>query len=98
MATNPNELKQEPISDGSLFITKVKVDGGYVVNSFDKSHQILGSCFVPDLRTQLAAMAMSKMAEVDFNDADPIEVAEKAVIYADKLIDELNKEKTNVRE
>jgi hypothetical protein len=40
---------QEIVSDGNLFITRIKVEGGWVYNSYDKGHGILGSCFVPEV-------------------------------------------------
>lgn len=42
-------------------------------------------------REYFAAMAMAKMAEVNFNDAHPVEVAEKSIRFADALIIELNR-------
>jgi hypothetical protein len=83
-------LTQDIISDANLVITKIKLDGGSVVNSYDKSNNILGSCFVPDLRTHLAAMAsIGVMASGKYS--KPEHVAQDAVAQADALIIELNK-------
>ncbi len=82
---------QEIISDANLIITQIKVNGGYVVNSYDKSHNILGSCFVTDLRTHLAGMAMQGL----FSQRGMINIeadCSLAVKFADALIAELNKE------
>lgn len=36
------------VSDrGDLFITAIRVPGGWIYNSFDKSHNIMGSAFIP---------------------------------------------------
>ena len=43
-------------------------------------------------RELFAAMAMQAMTRVDWNEAHPVEVAEKAVKQADCLIIELNKD------
>jgi hypothetical protein len=33
--------------DGNLFISYLRVPGGWIYNSYDKEHKILGSVFVP---------------------------------------------------
>ncbi len=45
--SKPTSIPQQVCSDGSLFITRIEVPGGWIYNSYDKSHKILGSCFVP---------------------------------------------------
>lgn len=88
-------LDQDIISDGNLVITRIKAQGGYVVNSYDKSHNILGSCFVPDLRTQIATEALQGILSNASGIAEPEHWAKFAVKYADALITELNKGKDN---
>lgn len=47
---NLYELKLHESSvavDGNLFIVCTRVPGGWIYNSYDKSHNILGSVFVP---------------------------------------------------
>lgn len=43
-------------------------------------------------RELFAAMAMQNMSRVDFNDGHPVDVAERAVKFADALIEALNQE------
>lgn len=90
------------IHDGNLFIAKIAVEGGWVVNSYDKSHQILGSCFVPSLRTHLAGLAMQGLLANTFDamvkEASrreeggrvPRVLAAVAVQCSDELINALN--------
>jgi len=43
----PQNHAQEIISDGHLFVTRIETPTGWVYNSVDKGHCIMGSCFVP---------------------------------------------------
>jgi len=43
--------KQEVVSDGFLFVTRLEVPGGWIYNSFDKGQGIGASVFVPYPRT-----------------------------------------------
>jgi len=35
------------VSQGALFVIALRVPGGWIYNSYDKGHQIMGSVFVP---------------------------------------------------
>ncbi len=35
------------VEDGSLFSTAMRVPGGFIYRSYDKSHQLLSCTFVP---------------------------------------------------
>jgi hypothetical protein len=35
------------VHDNNLFITALRVPGGWIYNSFDKSNSVMGSAFVP---------------------------------------------------
>lgn len=37
----------EYVEDGNLFSSRLRVPGGWVYRSYDKSNSILGACFVP---------------------------------------------------
>lgn len=39
--------KVEIVNDGNLFTTRIQVPGGWVYHSYDKSHNMMGMCFVP---------------------------------------------------
>lgn len=87
------KLTQDIISDANLVVTRIKVDGGFVVNSYDKGHGILGSCFVPDHRTQLAGQLLAGIVhDVVPDHLDFKFCAQAAVAAADALIAELNGE------
>lgn len=102
MKTKPNKPTSENVNSTNdvLGITRFKVDGGYVYNSVDKSTGIMGSCFVPDLRPQLAGLALQGLCSnydlfkkaVHFTGGkEEILICESAVQYAEALITELNK-------
>jgi hypothetical protein len=81
---------EEIVSDGSIFVTKIKVEGGYIYNSFDKSHNIMGSVFVPDLRTQIATAVLQGLSTIN-SFASAHDFTKEALNTADVLIDKLNK-------
>jgi len=43
------KLHEETIvmDQGALVVTALRVPGGWIYNSYDKNHQIMGSVFVP---------------------------------------------------